>query len=221
MGTEKKVVTGRPVGKREEKKIMARMGKTERTPRQRQEGIRLVCAVLMAACVLFTMGWGICQMVKNINTAGQYPYVNLNSPENEVVVNNSENAGKKIDTEKLAQKVLDRVSFDVELEKLEDSVAEAMITVAEGTSLQVYMGNGTHADELVIMTAMSEEDAKVNQTNAETHLAEMRKQFAEYLPEEVKKLDQAVQIRTGSYVIVCVTADADTAKKTIDAFLKQ
>ena len=82
------------------------------------------------------------------------------------------------------------------------------------------MGNGTYSDELVVMTALSEEDAKQNQKNAETHLSEMQKQFKDYIPKEAKKIDSAVKVRCGCYVVVCVTNDAETAKKTIDTFLK-
>lgn len=193
--------------------------KAEKTPRQKQEERRFFCTVFMAVCVLFLAGWSVCQMIKNINSGAQV--ISLSGQPNEVVEDNSQNEGKKIDVNKLAEKVLNNVSFDVELNKLSDSVAEGMISTTEGTSLQVYIGNGAYADELIIMTALNEEDAKTNQENVETHIREIRKQFNDYKPDQVKKIDNAVQIRSGCYVIVCVTSDADTAKKTIEAFMKQ
>ena len=75
-------------------------------------------------------------------------------------------------------------------------------------------------DELIIMTAKNENDAKRNQESVKTHLLETKKAFQDYLPEEAKKIEKAVSIRCGCYVIVCVTADYETAEKTINAFIQ-
>ena len=82
------------------------------------------------------------------------------------------------------------------------------------------MGNGTYADSLIVMTAANESDAETDQKNVESYLEEMKKQFNDYIPEEVKKIENAVKVRCGCYVIVCITSDTDTAKKTIDSFIK-
>lgn len=192
--------------------------KGKKNPRQRQEAHRLYASAAMALFVLFVMGWGICQLVRAINLGESAD--RLTAQPGEQVVDNSANAGKSIDVDKFVNKMLDNVTFDAELNLLEDSVASGMIATAEGTDLRIYMGNGTYSDELVVMTAQNEADAEQNQKNAELHLAEMQRQFSDYIPKEAKKIDNAIKVRCGSYVVVCVTNDTQTAKKTVDAFMK-
>lgn len=195
-----------------------RKKKAKKNPREKQAAYRLYVCIVMAVFVLFVMGWGVCQGVLAINRAEKQSSMIVQPGEQ--VVDNSANAGKSIDLDKFVNRMLDNVTFDAELNLLEDSVASGMIDTAEGTDLRIYMGNGTYSDELVVMTARSETDAEQNQKNAEAHLAEMQKQFNDYIPKEAKKIDKAVKVRCGCYVVVCVTNDTDTAKKTIDAFMK-
>lgn len=182
--------------------------------------IRLLVISIMGIFVFGAMGWGICQHVKGINTKGELTtYEAVQSIKK--IEDNTENAGKTIDVDKLIQKILDNVVFDAELNKLDDSVAEGMVEVAEGTKLQFYAGNGIYADELIIMTARNEEDAKKNQENVKIHLSETKKAFQDYIPEEAEKIDNAVSIRCGCYVIVCITSDYEKAEKTINAMIQE
>ena len=181
--------------------------------------LRFLFLSVMGITILVILGWGICQSIKNINTAEKM----IGYKENEgikKVEDNSQNAGETIDVEALVRRIQDKVIFEAELNKLDASVAEGMIETAEGTKLQIYVGKGTYADELVIMTAKNESDAKRNQESVKTHLAETKKAFQDYLPEEAKKVEKAVSVRCGCYVIVCVTADYETAEKTINAFIQ-
>ena len=83
------------------------------------------------------------------------------------------------------------------------------------------MGNGSFADEIVIMTAKNEADAKKNQENAKTHLEEMKTMFQDYIPKEAKKIEDAISIQSGNYVIVCITSDVNTADKIIKSAINQ
>lgn len=182
--------------------------------------MRLLVMSIMAIFMLAASGWGVTQMVKTVNTRGQMTtYEEVQSIKK--IEDNSENAGKTIDVDGLIEKVLNKVVFEAELNKLDDSVAEGMVETTEGTKLQFYVGNGTYADELLIMTAKSEKDAKENQENAKAHLTETRQAFQDYIPKEAEKIDKAVSIRCGCYVIVCVTADYETAEKTINAVIQE
>lgn len=205
-------------GRTKNKQIRAKNLFRDDAKPEKQASYRFYACILMAVFVIFVMGWGICQLVRAINTGEEQKI--LVQP-GEQVVDNSANAGKTIDVDKLVDTVLDSVDFEAELNLLDDSVASGMIETAEGTDLRVYMGNGTYADELVVMTALSEKDAQQNQKNAEAHLAEMQKQFNDYLPREAKKIDNAIQVRCGCYVVICVTNDTETASKKIDGFMKK
>lgn len=139
----------------------------------------------------------------------------------ERVSDNSKNAGKTLDVNALVQKVEKEVQFESKLEKLDDSVASGMVKTASGTGLQIYLGNGTYADELIVMTGKSEKDAKENQQNVKKHFEDMKKSFEDYLPKEANKIDKAVIIRCGSYIIACVTADYENAKDVITKAIKE
>lgn len=139
----------------------------------------------------------------------------------EKVYDNSKNAGKTLDVNALVQTVEKEVQFESKLEKLDDSVASGMVKTASGTELQIYLGNGTYADELIVMTGKSEKDAKENQQYVKKHFEDMKKSFEDYLPKEAKKIEKAVIIRCGSYLIACITSDYENAKDVITKAIKE
>jgi 2-C-methyl-D-erythritol 4-phosphate cytidylyltransferase len=47
------------------------------------------------------------------------------------------------------------------------------------------------------------------------HLSEMQQSFQDYLPKEAKKIDDAVILQWGRYVVACVSGDKDNAKKVL------
>ena len=202
----------------EEKDQKAGAQEDRKNARWKHGALRFYACAAMALFVAIASGWGICQLVRAINE-GEEQQKMMAQP-GEQVEDNSANEGKAIDVDKMITRILDRVTFEAELNPLEESVASGMIDVAEGTDLRIYMGNGTYSDELVVMTALSESDAKQNQRNVEKHILEMQRQFEDYIPKEAKKIDSAVKVRCGCYVVVCITNDSDTAQKTINAFFK-
>lgn len=179
---------------------------------------RSIALVIMFFCILVAVVFGCNELIRD---AGRTSDDGVQGTTLEKVSDNSENAGKSIDVDELVDTVKSKVEFESKLEKLEDSVASGMIKTANGTDLQVYMGNGTYADELIVMTAKSEADAKVNQQNVKEHFADMKSSFEDYLPAETKKIDKAVTIRCGSYIIACVTSDYEKAKEVITDAIKQ
>ena len=87
--------------------------------------------------------------------------------------------------------------------------------MSKNAEMELYMGEGTYADELLVIRSGSAEDAKKDQTAVETHLKEMKQSFEDYIPEQADKITQAVIIRCGCYVIACVTLDAKQAQEMI------
>lgn len=214
--SDKKVPVSKEV-KKQQPMQKAERKKSERKAFMKPDFHMLFIGV-MGVFVVFVMGWGICQTVKVINTADQTTEETVQPIKK--IEDNSENAGKTFDVDELIQKILDHVAFEVELNKLDDTVAEGMVETTEGTRLQIYMGNGTFADELLVMTAKNETDAKKNREYAAAHLEETKSAFRAYLPKEAEKIENAVSIRCGCYVIVCVTSDYETAEQTINSMIK-
>lgn len=130
-------------------------------------------------------------------------------------------ADSTLDTKAFASAVIKKVDFDTKLEKMDDSVAQSMITTAsEDTGTELYMGEGTSADELLIVTAEDESQMDQEIENVQKHLTDMQQSFQDYLPKEAKKIDDAVILQSGRYIVACVSGDKDTAGSVIREQLK-
>ena len=125
-----------------------------------------------------------------------------------------------LDMENFRQNILSKVMFDTELQKLDDSSAHGMINVAEDSKIFLYTGSGNYSDLLVLVEASSETNAKSDQTAIEQHLKDMRESFEAYIPKEAKKISNALIVRSGCYIIVCVTDDIENAKRVVLAGLE-
>lgn len=133
----------------------------------------------------------------------------------------AKHADGTLDTGAFAGTVIKKVDFDTKLEKMEDSVAQSMITTAsENTRTELYMGEGTSADELLIVTVEDEDQMDQEIENVQKHLTDMRQSFQDYLPKEAKKIDDAVILQRGKYIVACVSGDKDTAGSVIREQLK-
>lgn len=130
-------------------------------------------------------------------------------------------ADSTLDTKAFASTVIKKVDFDTKLEKMDASVAQSMITTAsEDTSTELYMGEGTSADELLIVTVEDESQMDQEIENVQKHLTDMQQSFQDYLPKEAKKIDDAVILQSGKYIVACVSGDKDTAGSVIREQLK-
>ncbi len=174
--------------------------------------------VVLAIVVLAISVWAF---VQGVTAPGQKRVTQSGMSGGEVKTEGETKEGKKLNTETLAKKALENIAFDTELALMESSVAESMIaTAGENTKVQLYMGEGTCADELLIITAASEEEIDAEIESVQQHLSDMQQSFQDYLPKEAKKIDDAVILQTRNYIVACVTSDAENAKKVIEEQLK-
>ncbi len=124
-----------------------------------------------------------------------------------------------LDTAAVADTVLEQVAFDAELEKASAITAQLMYVLPEGAEIELYMGNGSFADEFAVITCASSADVEAAKTAVEQHLSEVKSSFEAYIPEEAAKIDDAVVKTLGKYVILCVSDDAN-ADSVIDTAVK-
>jgi hypothetical protein len=128
---------------------------------------------------------------------------------------------QKLDTDAFARTVLEKAAFDTKLEKMDSSVAQSMIsTAADDTKTELYMGEGTSADELLIVTVKDESQMELEIENVQKHLTDMQQSFQDYLPKEAKKINDAVILQSGRYIVACVSEDKDKAADVIREQLK-
>lgn len=119
------------------------------------------------------------------------------------------NAGDLVDT------LLQCVRFDTQLTDAGDSAALFFQNLPDYALVTMYSGSGYYADELTWITLAQESDMEQALSSVETHIAQVREQFQNYIPEEVDKIDNAVIWNQGVHIILCITNDYDNAAAII------
>lgn len=158
--------------------------------------------------LLFVFVWGTVSIGKGASRSQNAQSVK--QPEPKVTA-----SGTAVDIGELTGRLLNEVEYETTLELMDSAVASSMVDIADSSVMELYMGEGTSSDELLIIQSMSESNAKQDQSAVEKHLKEMKKSFENYLPEQADKVGQAVIVRCGCYVLACVSSDAKHAQAMI------
>lgn len=128
----------------------------------------------------------------------------------------SSNKEISVDTKALASDIIAKVKFVAAMNEINSELLDINYTVEEGTTGVSYKAGGQFADEVTIFTAKDEASAKKMLDNVKEYIDEQKDIFASYAPGEVVKLEKAITMQKGKYVVFCVTADIETAKTIID-----
>lgn len=172
----------------------------------------------LAIAVLLISIWAFMQ---EIYAAPQEDVVQRNMPGKEAGREKEKESTELVDTKTLIDTALSEITFETELTLMDDTVAESMITTSDdGTKIQLYMGEGTCSDELLVMTSRDSDSIKKEVENVQKHLTDMQQSFQDYLPKEAKKIDDAVILQGKNCIIACVSADKDRAKSILEEQLK-
>ncbi|MDR1204207.1 MAG: DUF4358 domain-containing protein [Peptococcaceae bacterium] len=122
-----------------------------------------------------------------------------------------------LDPAKLAEDLIGGVPFAEALTPLETENAQRLYRIDSKDMLQVvaYVGTGATVDEFSIWESSGSSAAKRIQESLQSRIDEQKEGYSDYMPEEVPKLDHAVLIQQGDWVILCVSEDAEIAKEII------
>lgn len=177
---------------------------------------RFIILIIMLFIIAAIIVWAAIQSVTGVNTPAPATDNNAaTTPVNTPGSTDSTQQSLQVDMDKLGKDILSKVKFETELQQIDKTVAEGLLKVSDGSRLQLYMGNGNYSDELILITAKDKKSAEADQETAVQYLKDMRKSFEAYIPEQAKKISDAFNMRSGCYVVVCVTNDIDTAKEVI------
>lgn len=121
-----------------------------------------------------------------------------------------------IDTSALANSLVNDIAYESELSELSSDEIENYIDVVDEVEGIMYMSSGSTAEEVVVFTAPDTSAAQTMLANVETFLADQKSSFEDYIPAEAKRIEDAVKVSKGNYVVVCVSGDSDKAKQIID-----
>ena len=102
---------------------------------------------------------------------------------------------------------------------VDPATAAGLYGVEEGEVFACRAAGGVSADEATLFQCADEKRAQEVLALAETRLADQAESYADYLPEEAVKLQNAAAVRSGSVVAVCVCADAEKAAELIRNYL--
>jgi hypothetical protein len=126
------------------------------------------------------------------------------------------------DAQTIADALLNQSIFDETLSPLPEDEISYYVTMEEGVTGLMYLSDGSTAEEVAVFQAPDKNTAAKMLTNVEEYLSAQKSSFADYLPEEAKRIDDAVLIQKGNCVVLCVSGQSDAAKRVIeDVFVEQ
>ena len=165
----------------------------------------------MAAFILCVFIWGTFNWQRSSRAVIQIP----DSQNTQNAEPQQTASGKEVDIERLTEQLLNDIEYDTQLEEMDEAVAAGMLDLQKDSEVALYMGDGTCSDEVLIVTSSSENAATKDQEAIEQHLIAMKQSFEDYIPDQAAKIEDAVIIRCGCYVVACVAESAEDAKEII------
>ena len=107
-----------------------------------------------------------------------------------------------------------------EIASMDFFVAVFSVDADDVVSQKTYVSSGATAERVAVVECKDADAAKRVKSIFEAYTADLSSQYADYTPSECEKLDNAVIEVHGKYVVMCVSNDNDTAKKTIEGQVK-
>ena len=122
-------------------------------------------------------------------------------------------AGEKepVDIGALGQRLVEAATFGEPMNALDSSVALGLYGAPEGTSVAAWAGTGATAEEVAVFDCGSAENADSLMQSLEQRNEVRASQYADYDPEEVPKIENAVLLSGGQYVVLLVAQDPGNA----------
>ena len=117
----------------------------------------------------------------------------------------------------LANELLTEVDFDDELTLFAGDISK-IYDMPEVEDYLIYIGSGATSEEIAIITLKNSSDEEDVKASLEKRVEEQKQNFANYVPEEVSRLEKSIIKSNEKYVVLCVSSD-NQAEKIIDKYL--
>lgn len=127
----------------------------------------------------------------------------------------SENNQKEVNAQELAQTLATQITYTGKMEQLDADDLKWYIDMEEGVTGIVYEVAGVSSEQVAIFTVPNEDAAKKTMASLEGLLADQKDQNAAYDAKVESRIDNAVLVHKGNYVILCVSDDSAKAKQII------
>ncbi len=134
--------------------------------------------------------------------------------------NGQSGTDKQPDVHKLAADLIGQVPFVDEMTEDTTDVFYAMYQIDETLvkDKSFYFSTGATAEEVAVIEAASSEDVDAVKQAVLSRVEAQKEGFADYIPEELTKLDDPVVEVIGNAVILCVSQDNAKARDVISAY---
>lgn len=117
----------------------------------------------------------------------------------------------------LANELLKEVDFDDELTLFAGDISK-IYDMPEVEDYLIYIGSGATSEEIAIITLKNSSDEEDVKASLEKRVEEQKQNFANYVPEEVSRLEKSIIKSNEKYVVLCVSND-NQAEKIIDKYI--
>ena len=131
------------------------------------------------------------------------------------------NTAKEIDINALSGELLNAQIFDEELTQVKTSVTIKRLGLNEADIEEcvAYAGTKAVVDEIVLIKAVEGAYGDV-QAALNKHVDTQIKSYTSYRPEEVPKLEEALSLSFGNYVMLIVSNNSEKAQEIVDKSTK-
>lgn len=120
----------------------------------------------------------------------------------------------EVDVDALVKSLISDVTYEAELSDCSSDV-ENYMTVEEGVTSVMYMTSGSY-EEVAVFTAPDEATAATMKDDVSEFLSEQKSAAEDYEPAAAQRIDNAVLVVKGNYVVLCVSGDSDKAQEIIN-----
>ena len=125
-----------------------------------------------------------------------------------------------IDVNALAGQLVEAATFGETMTELDSNIAPGLYNAPEGTTVCAWAGTGATAEEVAVFDTGSAENAAALAESLKQRNQTRISDYANYNPAEVPKLENAVILTGGNYVVLIVATDASAAKQIAEDALK-
>lgn len=125
----------------------------------------------------------------------------------------------ELNIDELGEELYSVGTFGEELYALDESVAQGLYGTDADTRCWVRAGTGATAEELAVFETKDADAAAALVKKLETRNADRIENYSSYIPAEVPKLENAVILSGGRYVVLCVAKDASAVREAAEKAL--
>ncbi len=127
-------------------------------------------------------------------------------------------SSKEINAQALSEELMEKVEFVDELSPVKSEMVPKLYGIDNVLESYVYIGSGATAEEVAVFKFSDEQAAKDGLSKIQDYLSARKDSFANYIPGEVARLDNAVIKQNGEYLALCVS-EGSAAEEIISRYM--